>query len=119
LHAALSGNAKSDESRDWSEALAMRQLLGDRLDRVACSSTKPVTGHCLGASSALEAVISILSLRDQIAPPTANCLDLDPECRLDVVMHEARPMRVKVAMSNSLGFWGKNASLVFAGPAAR
>ena len=102
---------------DRTEALAMRRLLGDRVDRVACSSTKPVTGHCLGASSALEAVITILSLRDQIAPPTANCLDLDPECRLDVVKGAARPMAMDVAMSNSLGFWGKNASLIFARPA--
>ena len=99
---------------DRIEALAMRRLLGDRLlDRVACSSTKPVTGDCLGASSALEAVITILSLRDQIALPTVNCRDLDPECRLDVVKGTARPMAMKVAMSNSLGFWGKNASLVF------
>ena len=103
---------------DRIEALAMRRVLGDHLGRVACSSTKPVTGHCLGASSALEAVITILSLRDQIAPPTANCLDLDPECRLDVVMGKARPMAMKVAMSNSLGFWGKNASLIFSRPTA-
>ena len=103
---------------DRIEALAMRRLLGEHLDRVACSSTKPVTGHCLGASPALEAVITILSLRDQVAPPTANCLDLDPGCRLDVVTGTARPMAMKGAMSNSLGFWGKNASLVFARPAA-
>jgi 3-oxoacyl-[acyl-carrier-protein] synthase II len=103
---------------DRIEALAMRRLLGDRLDRVACSSTKPVTGHCLGASAALEAVITILSLRHQIAPPSANCLDLDPECRLDVVTDKARPMPMKVAMSNSLGFWGKNGSLIFARPGA-
>ncbi len=103
---------------DRIEALAMRRLLGDRVDRVACTSTKPVTGHCIGASSALEAVITILSLRHQIAPPTANCLDLDPECRLDVVTGMARPMAMRVAMSNSLGFWGKNASLVFARHAA-
>ena len=80
---------------DRIEALAMRRLLGDRVGRVACSSTKPVTGHCLGASSALEAVITILSLRDQIAPPTANCLELDPECRLDVVTGTARPMAMQ------------------------
>ncbi len=98
---------------DRVEALALHRLLGDRLHRVPCSSTKPVTGHCLGASAALEAVLAVLSLRDQLAPPTANCLEPDPECRLDVVTGEARPMRMRVAMSNSLGFWGKNASLLF------
>jgi 3-oxoacyl-[acyl-carrier-protein] synthase II len=99
---------------DRIEALALRRLLGDRLRRVACSSTKPVTGHCLGASSALEAVITVLSLQEQIAPPTANCREPDPACDLDLVLGGARPMDIRVAMSNSLGFWGKNAALVFA-----
>ena len=99
---------------DKIESLAMRRLLGDRWHQVACSSTKPVTGHCLGASSALEAVITVLGLREQLAPPTANCLEPDPECSLDLVTDRARPMNMQVAMSNSLGFWGKNASLIFA-----
>jgi 3-oxoacyl-[acyl-carrier-protein] synthase II len=99
---------------DRTEALAMRRLLGDRLHHVACSSTKPVTGHCLGASAALEAVITVLALREQLAPPTPNCRNRDPECSLDIVTETARPIDMRVAMSNSLGFWGKNASLIFA-----
>jgi 3-oxoacyl-[acyl-carrier-protein] synthase II len=98
---------------DKIEALAMRRLLGDRVRHVACSSTKPVTGHCLGASAALEAVVTVMALREQLAPPTANCRELDPECSLDVVTGRARPMDMRVAMSNSLGFWGKNAALIF------
>jgi len=98
---------------DRIEALAMRRLLGDRLRHVAFSSTKPVTGHCLGASAALEAVITVLCLQEQLAPPTANCREPDPECPLGLVTGRARPMEMQVAMSNSLGFWGKNASLIF------
>jgi 3-oxoacyl-[acyl-carrier-protein] synthase II len=99
---------------DRIEAIAMRRLLGERAHRVACSSTKPVTGHCLGASAAMEAVITVLALGAQIAPPTPNCRELDPECALDVVTSRARTLDMRVAMSNSLGFWGKNASLIFA-----
>jgi 3-oxoacyl-(acyl-carrier-protein) synthase len=99
---------------DRIESLAMRRLLGDRVHHVACSSTKPVTGHCLGASPALEAVVTVLALRTQLVPPTANCRELDPACALDVVTGRARPIDMRVAMSNSLGFWGKNASLIFA-----
>jgi 3-oxoacyl-[acyl-carrier-protein] synthase II len=95
------------------EVLALSRLLGDRLGRVPCSSTKPITGHCLGASAALEAVISVLALQHQCVPPTANCTDLDPECPIDAVPLTARPARLSAAMSNSIGFWGYNASLIF------
>src|SRR5262249_26389051 len=98
--------------------LALRRLLGERLGRVPCSSTKPVTGHCLGASAALEAVISVLALQYQRMPPTANCSALDPECPIDAVPLTARPARLSTVMSNSLGFWGYNASLVFTRPSA-
>ena len=101
-------------TNDRIEALAIRRLLGDRVQQVACSSTKPVTGHCLGASAALEAVIAVLCLQRQLAPPTVNCREPDPECSLNLVTGQARPMKMRVAMSNSLGFWGKNASLIFA-----
>jgi 3-oxoacyl-[acyl-carrier-protein] synthase II len=70
-------------------------------------------GHCLGASSAIEAVISILSLQRQCMPPTAGCAELDPECRLNLIRRQARPGRLQAVMSNSLGFWGNNASLIF------
>ena len=98
---------------DKIEALALQRLLGDRVRRVACSSTKPVTGHCFGASAALEAVISVLALQNQLAPPTANYREPDPECSLDLVTERPRSVDIRVVISNSLGFWGKNAALVF------
>lgn len=98
---------------DKIETLALGRLLGDRLHHVACSSTKPVTGHCLGASAALEAVITVLSLQAQLAPPTANYREPDAECSLDLVTGGPRSTNMRFAMSNSLGFWGKNAALIF------
>jgi 3-oxoacyl-(acyl-carrier-protein) synthase len=101
---------------DRLEAVALRRLLGARLGQVPCSSTKPITGHCLGATPALEAVISILALRHHCVPPTANCTELDPDCPLDVVPAACRLAPLRVVMSNSLGFWGNNASLIFTRP---
>ena len=73
-----------------------------------------MTGHCLGGSAALEAIISILALQRGLIPPTANCESPDPECPLDLVRGDhAAPADLRVVMSNSLGFWGSNASLVF------
>jgi 3-oxoacyl-(acyl-carrier-protein) synthase len=98
---------------DRTEAVAMGRLLGNRRDRIPCSSTKPITGHCLGASPALEAVLSLMALRDQRVPPTANCVELDPDCALDVVPGESRAQPLQVVVSQSQGFWGNNAALVF------
>jgi 3-oxoacyl-[acyl-carrier-protein] synthase II len=103
---------------DRVEVVSMARLLGGRLGAVPCSSTKPITGHCLGASAALEAVISILALQHQCVPPTTNCDDLDPALNIDAVQAAARPASLRVVMSNSLGFWGKNASLIFTRPGA-
>lgn len=96
---------------DRQEARALRGVFRGGLP---CSSTKPVTGHCMGAGAALEAVISILALQKALLPPTAHCLPLDPECALDVIHSEPRRSSVQVVMSNSSGFWGNNASLLFA-----
>jgi 3-oxoacyl-[acyl-carrier-protein] synthase II len=101
---------------DRLEVVALRRLLGQRLDQVPCSSTKPVTGHCLGAAPALEAVLSILALQHQCLPPTANWTEPDADCPIDMVPGSARPAPLQVVMSNSLGFWGCNASLLFTGP---
>jgi 3-oxoacyl-[acyl-carrier-protein] synthase II len=98
---------------DRLEAVALRRLLGERLGAVPCSTTKPITGHCLGATPALEAVISILALQRQYIPPTANCRQQDPECPLDVVPLQGRPAALRRVLSNSVGFWGNNAALVF------
>ena len=98
---------------DLAEARAMQTIFGDRAAQVPCSSTKPVTGHCLGATPALEAILAVEALRHQLIPPTANCHLPDPECVLDVVPLTARPARLNHVMSNSLGFWGYHASLIF------
>jgi nodulation protein E len=77
------------------------------------SSTKSMHGHALGASPALEAVATVLALRDGLLPPTANFIDVDPDCALDVIANEARAMAVEVALSNSFAFGGLNAVLAF------
>jgi 3-oxoacyl-[acyl-carrier-protein] synthase II len=97
---------------DVAEARAVSRLFGDR--SIPCSSTKPVTGHCLGATPALEAVLCIEALRRQMVLPTANCERLDPKCPIRVVTGEAQPRALAAVMSNSLGFWGYHASLIFA-----
>jgi 3-oxoacyl-[acyl-carrier-protein] synthase II len=72
-----------------------------------------MTGHLLGAAAGIEAVFTALSFRDQIAPPTANLVDVDPQCDLDFVPRVARPMKIRAALSNSFGFGGTNATIAF------
>jgi len=79
---------------------------------VAVSSTKSMTGHLLGAAGGIEAVFSVLALRDQVAPPTINLENPDPECDLDYVPNVAREMKINTVMSNSFGFGGTNATLI-------
>jgi 3-oxoacyl-[acyl-carrier-protein] synthase II len=95
------------------ETLAIKRALGDAAYRTAISSTKPLTGHLLGAASALEAVITVLAMRHNLLPPTINLTTPDPECDLDYVPLVARPAQVRVAMSNGFGFGGHNASILF------
>jgi 3-oxoacyl-[acyl-carrier-protein] synthase II len=98
---------------DAAEARAVVEVFGEFAATVPCSSTKPVTGHCLGATPALEAVIAIQALAHQMVPPTANCREQDPLCPLNVVAETAQPANLNSMMSNSLGFWGYHASLIF------
>ena len=86
---------------------------GSHTDRLAVSSTKSMHGHALGAAGALEAVATILSLRNSLLPPTANFIDRDPLCDLDVVPNVPREASCEYAMSNSFAFGGLNATLVF------
>ena len=95
------------------EVYSLKLALGDAANRVAISSTKSMTGHLLGAAGAIEAIFSVLALRDQIAPPTINLENPDEGCDLDFVPNEARKMKMRVAMSNSFGFGGTNGTLVF------
>ncbi len=98
---------------DLAETRAMKLCFGDYAKKLAVSSTKSMTGHLLGAAGGIESVFSALAIRDQIAPPTINMFEQDPECDLDYVPNTARQMSIDVVLSNSFGFGGTNASLVF------
>lgn len=98
---------------DKLETLAVKKVFGEHAYKLAMSSTKSMTGHMLGAAGGVEAVVSALALRDGILPPTANYKVADPECDLDYVTEGARKCQIRYALSNSLGFGGHNASLLF------
>jgi 3-oxoacyl-(acyl-carrier-protein) synthase len=98
---------------DLAEARAIHQVFGSTNPGVPCSSTKPVTGHCLGASAAIEAVIGILALQHHCAPPTGACLEHDPECEIRVIRGEGMKFDARAVLSISSGFWGNQAALVF------
>lgn len=101
---------------DKAETVAIRSAFGSRAETLAVSSTKSTTGHLMGAAGAVEAIFSILAIRDGVAPPTSNYETPDPECNLDYVPNEAREMQIRVALSNSFGFGGTNGTLVFRAP---
>jgi 3-oxoacyl-(acyl-carrier-protein) synthase len=98
---------------DVMETKAVKRVFGERAYQVPMSSTKSMTGHGMGATAAIEAIFSILAIRDGIAPPTINLEEPDPECDLDYVPNVAREMPIRSAMSNSFGFGGHNVSLIF------
>jgi 3-oxoacyl-[acyl-carrier-protein] synthase II len=98
---------------DVIETRALKRVFGERAKQVPISSTKSMTGHLLGGAGGLEAGISVLALRDQILPPTINLETPDPECDLDYVPNHARKASVDYALSNSFGFGGTNAALIF------
>ena len=98
---------------DVIETRALKRVFGDRAKQVPISSTKSMTGHLLGGAGGLEGGISVLALRDQILPPTINLENPDPECDLDYVPNHARKVSVEYALSNSFGFGGTNAALIF------
>ena len=109
----LNAHATSTPLGDKAEATAIVRVFGENAPGLAISSTKSMTGHLLGGAGALEAGLTILALRDQVAPPTINLDQTDPEIRLDLVPHQARPIEMVHAMTNSFGFGGTNASLIF------
>ena len=98
---------------DLAETIAVKRCFGDHAKKLAISSTKSSTGHLLGAAGAVEAVFTIMGMKDQVAPPTINLFNQDPQCDLDYVPNTARQMKIKVALSNSFGFGGTNGTLVF------
>ncbi|MFC3609061.1 beta-ketoacyl-ACP synthase II [Stutzerimonas tarimensis] len=109
----INAHGTSTPAGDKAEAAALKQVFGNHAYELAVSSTKSMTGHLLGAAGAVEAIFSILAIRDQVAPPTINLDDPDEGCDLDFVPHEAKPMPIEVALSNSFGFGGTNGSLLF------
>jgi 3-oxoacyl-[acyl-carrier-protein] synthase II len=109
----VNAHGTSTPSNDKLETLAIRRLFGDHASKLAISSTKSMTGHLLGAAGGLEAGITALAIRHQLAPPTINYETPDPECDLDYVPNTARAMRIDYALSNSFGFGGTNGALLF------
>lgn len=109
----INAHGTSTPAGDLAEAAAVKSVFGDHAYRVAVSSTKSMTGHLLGAAGAVEAIFSVLAIRDQVAPPTINLEEPDEGCDLDFVPHQARSMPIDVVLSNSFGFGGTNGSLVF------
>jgi 3-oxoacyl-[acyl-carrier-protein] synthase II len=109
----INAHGTSTPFNDRTETQAVKTCFGDHAYRLAISSTKSMTGHTLGAAGAVEAVISIMAIQTGIIPPTINLHNPDPDCNLDYVPNKARQSTVNVAMSNSMGFGGHNACLIF------
>lgn len=109
----INAHGTSTAAGDLAEAAAIKAVFAEHAYRLAVSSTKSMTGHLLGAAGAVEAIFSVLALRDQIAPPTINLEQPDEGCDLDFVPHQARHMPIDAVLSNSFGFGGTNGSLLF------
>jgi 3-oxoacyl-[acyl-carrier-protein] synthase II len=109
----INAHGTSTPAGDLAETQAVKSVFGDHAYNLVMSSTKSMVGHMLGAAGGAEAIYSILALKEQIAPPTINLENPDPDCDLDYVANSARNMPIKVALSNSFGFGGTNGTLVF------
>ena len=112
----INAHGTSTPAGDRAEVMAAKRTFGDHAYKLAMSSTKSMTGHALGAAGGLEAVFTVKAITDQVAPPTINIFNQDPECDLDFVPQTAREMNINVAISNSFGFGGTNGTLVFRKP---
>ena len=109
----INAHGTSTPLGDITETIAVKRCFKNHARRLAISSTKSMTGHLLGAAGGVEAIFSVLAIQHQIAPPTINLVDHDPQCDLDYIPNAAREMEIKVALSNSFGFGGTNGTLVF------
>jgi 3-oxoacyl-[acyl-carrier-protein] synthase II len=107
----INAHGTSTPTNDRTETVAIRNLFGDHAYKMGVSSTKSQIGHLLGGGSAVEFVATVLGLQEQIMPPTINYETPDPDCDLDYVTDGARPANIEIALSNSAGFGGHNASL--------
>lgn len=108
----INAHGTATDLNDPMETVAVKRVFGEHAYRVPMSSTKSMTGHCMGATAAMEAAFAVLALRDQVAPPTTNLSEPDPACDLDYVPNTARPLAMQRVMSNSFGFGGHNVSLI-------
>src|SRR5690606_31471095 len=108
----INAHGTSTAAGDLAEVSAIKSVFGDHAYKLAVSSTKSMTGHLLGAAGAVEAIFSILAIRDQVAPPTIKLDEPDEGCDLDFVPHQAKPMVIDTVLSNSFGFGGTNGSLI-------
>ena len=109
----INAHGTSTPLGDVAETMAVKRCFGDHARKLVVSSTKSMTGHLLGAAGGIEAVFSALAVHHQIAPPTANLVDIDPACDLDYAPLTAREMPIRAALSNSFGFGGTNGTLIF------
>jgi len=109
----INAHGTSTDANDRCETLAIKRALGEHAARVAVSSTKSMTGHTLGAAGGIEAAATTLAIRESVAPPTINLENPDPQCDLDYVPQQARPLSIGAALSNSFGFGGHNVVLAF------
>jgi 3-oxoacyl-[acyl-carrier-protein] synthase II len=109
----INAHGTSTPAGDVAETMAVKLAMGDHAYKLVVSSTKSMTGHLLGAAGGIEAIFSILALRDQVIPPTINLDNQDPECDLDYVANTARDLKLNVSMSNSFGFGGTNGTCIF------
>jgi 3-oxoacyl-[acyl-carrier-protein] synthase II len=109
----INAHGTSTPLGDRAETMAVKTAFGAQAKKVAVSSTKSMTGHLLGAAGGVEAIYTALAVHHQIAPPTINLRNPDPDCDLDYVPNTARSMKIEIALSNSFGFGGTNGSLVF------
>jgi 3-oxoacyl-[acyl-carrier-protein] synthase II len=109
----INAHGTSTPVGDKSETTGIKKTFGEHAYKLAISSTKSMTGHLLGAAGGVEAIFTILALRDQVLPPTINLDQPDEGCDLDYVPKEARPRKMEVAISNSFGFGGTNGTLAF------
>jgi 3-oxoacyl-[acyl-carrier-protein] synthase II len=109
----INAHGTSTQHNDKNETQAIKTVFGDRAYKMAISSTKSMTGHLLGAAGAIEAIATVLSIKESIIPPTINYFTQDPECDLEYTPNKARKMEIHAAISNTFGFGGHNASLCF------
>jgi 3-oxoacyl-(acyl-carrier-protein) synthase len=112
----VNAHGTSTPMNDRSECAALRAVMGSHIDQVAVSSTKSCMGHLIAAAGAVEAAVCALAIRDGIAPVNANLVHPDPDCDVNIVRGQSRPMRIRAVLSNSLGFGGSNSCLAFRHP---